>query len=64
MLVSEYLRRKYALQNTTYIRRNGEGVYIVDGKEVNEQEFKQKNKLPLNLYSGKENPDNTRSWQY
>lgn len=64
MLVSEYLRRKYALQNTTYIRRNGEGTYIVDGKEINETEFKQQNKLPLNLYAGKENPDKTRGWQY
>ncbi len=57
MTPTEYIKRKYALQYTTYIRRDGQGFYLVDGVEVPESEFKAANKLPLNLYQGKPNPN-------
>ena len=54
----DYVKHLYALKYTTYIRRNGQGFYLVDGAEVPEQEFKAMHKLPTVLNRNMENPDN------
>ena len=58
----EYLKHKYALTQTTYIRREGKGFYLVDGVEIPEAEFKAIHKLPTVLNRNMENPDKTRLW--
>ena len=54
----EHLRRTEALRNTTYIRRNGKGYRLIDGKLIPESEFQAANKLPVRLHMCKENPCN------
>jgi len=61
---TEYLRRKQNLTQTTYIRKQGEGFYLVNGKEIPAEEWEEANKLPLSLVLGKINPSKKQSWQY
>jgi len=63
-LPSEYIRRKIALTQTTYIRRSGCGYYLVNGKEIPAKEWEEANELPNSLVLGRVNPDKTRQWQY
>ena len=63
-LPSEYLRRKQNLTQTTYIRRNGCGYYLVNGELIPAKQWEKANKLPLSLRLGKENPDKTRAWKF
>lgn len=56
MTATEHLRRTEALKYTTYIRRNGRGYRLVNGKLIPESEFQADNKLPVKLYMSKENP--------
>ena len=58
----EYLKHKEALTQTTYIRRDNQGFYLVDGIEIPEAEFKAMHKLPTVLNRNMENPDKTRLW--
>jgi hypothetical protein len=62
MTVAEYLKRKNALTNTTYIRKGGKGVYLVQGKEVPEEKFKAENRLPVTLLTAIENPDSRKTY--
>ena len=62
MTAIQYLKHLYALRYTTYIRRNGKGFYLVDGKEIPEAEFKAMHKLPTVLNRSMDNPDKTRLW--
>ena len=62
MTAIQYLKHLYALRYTTYIRRNGKGFYLVDGKEIPEAEFKELHKLPTVLNRSMDNPDKTRLW--
>ena len=57
MTVAEYLKRKNALTNTTYVRKGGEGFFLVDGKEIPAEQFKEQNSLPVTLLTANENPD-------
>jgi hypothetical protein len=61
---TEYLRRKNNLTQTTYIRRNGTGFYLINGEEIPAEEWEEANKLPLSLVLGKGNPSKKQSWQY
>ena len=61
---TEYLRRKQNLTQTTYIRRNGTGLYLVNGEEIPAKEWEKANELPNSLVLGRVNPDKTRQWQY
>jgi hypothetical protein len=63
-LPSEYLRRKNNLTQTTYIRRNNTGFYLINGEEIPAKKWENDNKLPLSLRLGRENPDTTRSWKF
>jgi hypothetical protein len=63
-LPSEYLRRKQNLTQTTYIRKQGKGFYLVNGEEIPAKEWEKANELPLSLVHGRPNPDKTRVWQY
>jgi hypothetical protein len=63
-LPSEYIRRKTNLTQTTYIRRNGCGYYVVNGERIPAKEWEKANELPLSLRLGKPNPDTTRSFQF
>lgn len=56
MNATEHLRRTEALRNTTYIRRNGKGYRLVNGKLIPEAEFQAANKLPVRLGIVKSNP--------
>ena len=62
MTVTEYIKRKYALLFTCYIRRNGKGFYLVDGVEIPEKQFKAMHIIPTVLNRNMENPDKTRLW--
>jgi hypothetical protein len=61
---TEYLRRKNNLTQTTYIRKQGKGFYLVNGKEIPAEEWEEANELPLSLRLGKPNPDKTRAFQF
>lgn len=63
-LPSEYIRRKNNLTQTTYIRKQGKGFYLINGKEIPAKEWEEANKLPLSLRLGKPNPDKTRAFQF
>ena len=63
-LPSEYLRRKNNLTQTTYIRKQGKGFYLINGEEIPAKQWEKDNKLPLSLRLGRENPDTTRSWKF
>ena len=63
-LPSEYLRRKINLTQTTYIRKQGQGFYLVNGEEIPAKEWEKANELPLSLRLGKPNPDKTRAFQF
>ena len=63
-LPSEYLRRKYNLTQTTYIRKNGTGFYLVNGELIPAAEWEKANELPNSLVLGRVNPDKTRLWIY
>jgi hypothetical protein len=63
-LPSEYLRRKINLTQTTYICRQGQGFYLVNGEEIPAKEWEKANELPLSLRLGRENNDKTRLWQF
>jgi len=63
-LPSEYLRRKINLTQTTYIRKQGKGFYLINGEEIPAKEWEEANKLPLSLRLGKPNPDKTRAFQF
>lgn len=63
-LPSEYLRRKQNLTQTTYIRKQGKGFYLVNGEEIPAKEWEKANELPLSLRLGRENNDKTRLWQF
>ena len=58
MTATEHLRRTEALRYTTYIRRNGKGYRLVNGKLIPESEFQAANKLPVRLGISKDNPCN------
>lgn len=62
MTAREYLKHKYALTNTTYIRKQGKGFYLVDGVEIPEKQFKAMHIIPTVLNGCKENPDKTKAW--
>jgi len=61
---TEYLRRKNNLTQTTYIRKNNTGFYLVNGEEVPAKQWEKANELPLSLRLGKPNPDTTRAWKF
>jgi len=61
---TEYLRRKFNLTQRTYIRRNGQGFYLIEGAEIPAEEWEEMNKLPTSLVLGRTNPDKTRQWIY
>jgi hypothetical protein len=63
-LPSEYLRRKNNLTQTTYIRKQGKGFYLINGEEIPAKQWEKANKLPLSLRLGRENNDKTRLWQF
>jgi hypothetical protein len=63
-LPSEYLRKKINLTQTTYIRKQGQGFYLVNGEEIPAKEWEKANELPNSLVLGRVNPDKTRQWQY
>jgi hypothetical protein len=63
-LPSEYIRRKQNLTQTTYIRKQGKGFYLVNGEEIPAKEWEKANELPNSLVLGRVNPDKTRQWQY
>ena len=60
MLISEYIRRKDLLHNTTYIiKSTGEAFYILKGEEIAAKVFEKENELPISLFSfqnANENP--------
>ena len=62
MTVTEYLKRKNALTNTTYVRKGGEGFFLVDGKEIPAEQFKEQNSLPVTLLTAIENPDTRKKY--
>ena len=62
MTVAEYLKRKNALTNTTYIRKGGEGFFLVEGKEIPAEQFKEENSLPVTLLTAIENPDKRKKY--
>jgi len=62
MTVAEYLKRKNALTNTTYVRKGGEGFFLVDGKEIPAEQFKEQNSLPVTLLTAIENPDTRKKY--
>ena len=64
MTVSEYIKRKYAVVYGTYIRKEGKGFYLVDGKLVEEKEHHANNKLPTSLNSSGQNADKTKIYLY
>jgi hypothetical protein len=61
---TEYLRRKVNLTQTTYIRKQGKGFYLINGQEIPAKEWEKANELPNSLVLGRVNPDKTRQWQY
>jgi hypothetical protein len=61
---TEYLLRKNNLTQTTYIRKQGKGFYLVNGEEIPAKEWEKANELPLSLVLGKTNPSKKQSWQY
>jgi hypothetical protein len=61
---SEYIRRKQNLTQTTYIRKQGKGFYLVNGEETPAKEWEKANELPNSLVLGRVNPDKTRQWIY
>jgi len=61
---TEYLRRKNNLTKTTYIRKQGKGFYLVNGKEIPAEEWEEANKLPLSLVLGKANPCKKYAYAY
>ncbi len=61
---TEYLRRKQNLTQTTYIRKNNTGFYLVNGEEIPAAEWEKANELPLSLVLGKENPCKKHSYAY
>jgi len=61
---TEYLRKKQNLTQTTYIRKQGKGFYLVNGEEIPAKEWEKANELPLSLRLGKPNPDKTRAWKF
>ena len=61
---TEYLRRKQNLTQTTYIRRNNKGFYLVNGEEIPAKEWEKANELPNSLVLGRPNPDQSRKWIY
>ena len=63
-LPSEYLRKMYAIRYGTYIRKQGQGFYLVNGEEISAKEWEKANELPLSLRLGRENNDKTRLWQF
>ena len=63
-LPSEYLRRKQNLTQTTYIRKNNTGFYLVNGEEIPAKEWEKANELPLSLVLGKTNPSKEHQWIY
>lgn len=58
MNAQEHCKRVYALKYTPYVRKNGKGFRLVDGKLITEAEFQAANKLPVRLHLCKENPCN------
>ncbi len=60
MNYTSYVKHLYALKYTTYIRKGGQGFYLVDGKEMPEAEFKAIHQLPTVLNGCKDNPDKTK----
>lgn len=60
MTAAEYVRNKNIRIYTRFIiKPDGKGYYIVDEKEIPEQEFKAQFPLPLMLLRNSENPDTT-----
>lgn len=62
MTISEYLTHKYALANTTYIRKQGKGFYLVNNELIPEKQFKAMHVIPTVLNGCKENPDNRNKY--
>lgn len=58
MNAQEHCKKLYALKYTPYVRKNGKGYRLVDGKLIPESEFQAANKLPVGLHMCKENPCN------
>lgn len=56
MTAIQYLETKQRLQNTTYIRNNGNGYRLVNGNLIPEADFQAANKLPVRLGISKLNP--------
>jgi hypothetical protein len=62
--VKKYLKIKNNLYGNTYIRKNGVGVYIVNGKEIPAKEWEKTNELPNSLVLGRVNPSTKHQWIY
>ena len=68
LTISEYIDRKQAIDNTTFIIKAGTGigVYLVDGKEISMKEFKETHEMfvmNFNAYNSKgPNIDTRRDW--
>lgn len=58
MTYREHLRRTQALKYTTYIRRNGSGYRLVNGKLIPEEQFQRMNALPVRCGISQTNPCN------
>jgi hypothetical protein len=61
---TEYLRRKNNLTQTTYIRKQGKGFYLVNGEEIPAKEWEKENELPNSLVLGRVNPSTKHQWIY
>lgn len=65
MTVKEYLRRKDAIQNTTFrAYPDGRKVFVLpDGQEVIADVWLKKHQLPVDLKNyERPNPDKTKNW--
>lgn len=62
MTYREHYNRTQTLRYTTYIRRNGKGYRLVNGKLIPEAEFQAANKLPVRCGISQHNPCNKHKY--
>lgn len=62
MNAKEHCKIVYALKYTPYVRKNGKGYRLVNGKLIPEEQFQRINALPVRCYISSTNP--CRKGQY
>lgn len=64
MTVAEYLRRKEAINNTTFIIKAEGAFFLVEGQLIAERDFLRQHELPLSLLTHDVNKvaDTRNSW--